>query len=344
MPELAQAADGLHPAEDLFHEFSFPLTYVIARMPRGPTVDALPRTFCATWGVTSWTRTSATIVVLVRPDRAARGGAGLQRPRRVRPPSRAQTCDKPLSIVQQHVRDTPAWLPCLCPSDATSPRDRLMGVIAPPLPVEVDRGIARVLGRVALRCVQKAFQAGPCFQLRPIHGEVFVREQPGRPGVGLDRIKERGGDSARQQPVAILGKRRGMTGSSIFSPTNQEQQVVGPLAPHRVEHLQQPSAQPLLRWDRRTPCRGVQASATLSAGLRPSAPERRGADGRPARAVHTEHVGGLLIVSACPRMIGLPSGIVVRRDQSVDHAEFFSSLLGLPMQHPGAHASGASDP
>ena len=37
--DLAQAADGLHPAEDLFHEFSFPLTHVIARMPRGPTVD-----------------------------------------------------------------------------------------------------------------------------------------------------------------------------------------------------------------------------------------------------------------------------------------------------------------
>ena len=42
MPELAQAADGLHPAEDLFHEFSFPLTHVIARMPRGPTVDRTP--------------------------------------------------------------------------------------------------------------------------------------------------------------------------------------------------------------------------------------------------------------------------------------------------------------
>ena len=42
MPELAQAADGLHPAEDLFHEFSFPLTHVLARMPRGPTVDRTP--------------------------------------------------------------------------------------------------------------------------------------------------------------------------------------------------------------------------------------------------------------------------------------------------------------
>ena len=61
MPELAQAADGLPPAEDLFHECSFPLTHVdmpACRVVR-PSI-ALPRTFCATWGVTSWTRTSAT--------------------------------------------------------------------------------------------------------------------------------------------------------------------------------------------------------------------------------------------------------------------------------------------
>ena len=173
-----------------------------------------------------------------------------------------------------------------------------MGGIAPPLPVEVDRGIARVLGRVALRCVHapKAFQAGPCFQLRPIHGEVFVREQPGRPGVGLDRIKERGGDIARQQPVAILGKRRGMPDRVIHIQPDEppEQQVVvelfheQPLAPHRVEHLQQQSAQQLLRGgstDALSWRTGSRIGATLSAGLRPSAPERRGADGRPARAV-----------------------------------------------------------
>ena len=35
MPEFAQAADGLHPAKDLFYEFPFPLTDVIARMPPG---------------------------------------------------------------------------------------------------------------------------------------------------------------------------------------------------------------------------------------------------------------------------------------------------------------------
>ena len=42
MPELAQAADGLHPPEDLLHELPFPLTHVIARMPRGPAIDRAP--------------------------------------------------------------------------------------------------------------------------------------------------------------------------------------------------------------------------------------------------------------------------------------------------------------
>ena len=61
MPELAQAADGLHPAEDLFHEFSFPLTHVIARLPRGPTVDRTPADLLRHVGRdVLWTRTSAT--------------------------------------------------------------------------------------------------------------------------------------------------------------------------------------------------------------------------------------------------------------------------------------------
>ena len=39
MPGLAQAADGLHPAEDLFHAFALDLTNGITRMARGATVD-----------------------------------------------------------------------------------------------------------------------------------------------------------------------------------------------------------------------------------------------------------------------------------------------------------------
>ena len=63
MPELAQAADGLHPAEDLFHEFSFPLTHVIARMPRGPTVDRTPADLLWRGWPRHWRR------VLPPPDR-----------------------------------------------------------------------------------------------------------------------------------------------------------------------------------------------------------------------------------------------------------------------------------
>ena len=173
MPELAQAADGLHPAEDLFHEFSFPLTHVIARMPRGPTVDRTPADLLRHVGrdvLDAHVGNEARhIVALVRPDRAARGGAGLQQqhrrvafggPRRV---GRADVGDKPLSIVQQHVAEIRqlGFLAFALPiQHRLGIGRRLMGVIAPPLPVEVDRGIARVLGRVALRCVHapKAFR------------------------------------------------------------------------------------------------------------------------------------------------------------------------------------------
>ena len=103
-----------------------------------------------------------------------------------------------LSIVQQHVAQIRqfGFFPRALPMQhRLGVGRRLVRVIAPPFPVEVDRGVARVIGRVALRGVHapKALQARPRFQLRPIHREVFVREQPSRPRVGLDRLKERGG-------------------------------------------------------------------------------------------------------------------------------------------------------
>src|SRR4029453_13126261 len=39
VPQLAQAADGLHPAEDLLDQLPFALTDPIARMPCGAPVD-----------------------------------------------------------------------------------------------------------------------------------------------------------------------------------------------------------------------------------------------------------------------------------------------------------------
>ena len=39
MPGLAQAADGLHPTEDLFHPFALDLTDGVTRMASGAAVD-----------------------------------------------------------------------------------------------------------------------------------------------------------------------------------------------------------------------------------------------------------------------------------------------------------------
>ena len=39
VPQLAQPADGLHPAEDLLDQFPFPLADRIARVPGGAAVD-----------------------------------------------------------------------------------------------------------------------------------------------------------------------------------------------------------------------------------------------------------------------------------------------------------------
>src|SRR5688500_2671666 len=43
MAELAQAAHGLQPAEDLLNQLPFPLAGRVARMPRRPLVDGTPR-------------------------------------------------------------------------------------------------------------------------------------------------------------------------------------------------------------------------------------------------------------------------------------------------------------
>ena len=135
MPELAQAADGLHPAEDLFHEFSFPLTHVIARMPRGPTVDRTPADLLRHVGrdvLDAHVGNEARhIVALVRPDRAAPGEALA---------SSNSTAASRSAVPVAWVAQTLATSPCRlssstwpryaslaslpCPSDTTSPRDR----------------------------------------------------------------------------------------------------------------------------------------------------------------------------------------------------------------------------
>ena len=82
MPELAQTTDGLHPPKDLFHEFSFPLTHVITRMPGGPTINRPPADLLRHVGRdvpdADIGDEARHIVALVCSDRAARRRAGLQ--------------------------------------------------------------------------------------------------------------------------------------------------------------------------------------------------------------------------------------------------------------------------
>ena len=60
MPGLAQAGDGLDPAEDLFHPFALDLTDGIARMASGAAVDGAVDFLRATCGVTRYSRNPRT--------------------------------------------------------------------------------------------------------------------------------------------------------------------------------------------------------------------------------------------------------------------------------------------
>ena len=135
MPQLPQATDGLHPPKDLFHELSFPLTDVIARMPRGPAVDRTPASLLRHVGRdlqhADVVHKARHVVALVRPDRTAGGArwppATARRPR-VRPcPLRGSHrrwrrahADCPAA----RGPDTPVLPPSRHPSDAASPPGR----------------------------------------------------------------------------------------------------------------------------------------------------------------------------------------------------------------------------
>ena len=290
MPELAQTTDGLHPPKDLFHEFSFPLTHVITRMPGGPTINRTPADLLRHVGRdvpdADIGDEARHIVALVCSDRAARRRAGLQQqcrrlafggPRRV---GRTDVGDEPMPIIQQHVAQIRQLrlLPLALPMQhRLRISRRLVRVVAPPLAVEVDRGIPGVIGGRARRGVQasEALQAGPGFQLRPVHREMLFHQQP--------------------------------------------------FAPDRVQHLQQQGPQQLLRRDRRTSRLGVQAGEParhrLQRVIRQRADRAERMTGRHAlfRRQVTEHVMGLLIVSAHDvAPFSNIGSMVVRRDRSVD--------------------------
>ena len=135
MPELAQAPDGLHPSKDLFHEFPFPLTDVIARMPRGPAIDRAPADLLRHVGRdvpdADVGHEARHIVALVRPRPCCpevRWPPATAPPPRVRQsPSRGSHRRWRRALVDCPAArgpDTPAWPPSPGPSGAASPPDR----------------------------------------------------------------------------------------------------------------------------------------------------------------------------------------------------------------------------
>ena len=133
MPQLPQASDGLHPPKDLFHELPFPLTDVIARMPRGPAVDRTPASLLRHVGRdlqhADVSHKARHVVTLVRPDRTAGGRAGLQQQRA------AARSAVPVAWVAQTLATSPCRL-----SSSTWPRYASLASFPPPFRCSIASG------------------------------------------------------------------------------------------------------------------------------------------------------------------------------------------------------------
>ena len=108
-------------------------------------------------------------------------------------------------------------------------RRRLMRVVLPRFPMEVDRRIPRIVGRrrgpggLAL----KAFETRPRLEHRAVDREMLVRHQPGVTCLIHHRVEEGAGDIRGQQSVAILTeRRRRQIGSSRLKPMNQRNKML----------------------------------------------------------------------------------------------------------------------
>src|SRR5215831_16411842 len=99
---------------------------------------------------------------------------------------------------------------------------RGMRVVAPSLAVKIHRRIAGVIRwRRHLVLALEALESGPGLEQRAVHREVLARQQAAPPGLRDDLLKERHGDLAVKQTLAILGEDRGIPHeSSMFRPTN----------------------------------------------------------------------------------------------------------------------------
>ena len=154
-----------------------------------------------------------------------------------------------VSVLDHHVaaicqlRFMPTTLACQA---RVGVRGRLVGVIAPRLPVEVHRRVAGIIGRrCGLILPLKTLVARPSLDQRPVHSEVLVRDQVHYPRLSQHRLEELLGDIPFPKTIPILGEHCRHPYRFVHVQANKppEQQVVlqllhqHPFATNRVEYL-----------------------------------------------------------------------------------------------------------
>src|SRR5712691_1917201 len=236
VPELAQSADGLHPAEDFLDAFAGALTDGIARMPGGPRIErATVLLLCdmrRRLQVAQGLYEAAGVVALVATNGDTPAGQTRDETRRrvaltgARRRDDARVDDQPMPVLHQHFAEI-GQLGFMAfrflEQPAVGVRRRLMRLIRPPFSMKIDRRISRIVRRgTGLILPLKTLQTGPGFQQGAIDGEMLRGQELAAPRL-LDHIFREGpGNVTLKQAIAILGERgRHPHGSSMPSPTNQ---------------------------------------------------------------------------------------------------------------------------
>lgn len=125
------------------------------------------------------------------------------------------------------------------------------------LPPEIHARIAGIVIRRRRRGIvdrPEALVTGPGFEERPVHGEMFVRQELMLVRQAQHRAEERLRDVPREQAIAVLGEDRRHPNRIVRREPDEpavEQIVIQllhelPLAPNGVEYLQQERAEELL--------------------------------------------------------------------------------------------------
>ena len=160
MTEFAEAADGLHPAEDFFDALAHALTDVVAGVPRRPSVQRaallLERDVRRGLELPQRLDKAARVIAFVAADgHAARRQAGDQADGRVALAGAGRRDDagvdhQAVAVLHQHFAEIRqlGFVPLrLLAQPAVGIGRRLMRLIRPPFPMEIDRRIPGIVRR-----------------------------------------------------------------------------------------------------------------------------------------------------------------------------------------------------